>query len=144
MERPKKRNSPVLSEVNDDKPPVLEHIVAVCRLSGTKTDEKGTITNLIKRCHELADFAEAYGQETSLDVTKTAIVLNGVSSNADTLEDGRIASKLIELRTALQQELTSPQGYVLLVVSTLDGLWTNVSHRVTLTYADIADFDTGL
>ena len=123
-------------------PPVLEHIVAVCRVSSHKTDGKGVITHLRKRGHELADFAEAPVHKTFSAVAETAIVLNGVPSNVDSSEDAWIASELVELRTALQQKPTSTKGYALLGSSTSDGLSTNVSCCVSLTYAEIADSDS--
>lgn len=115
------------SHMNDLETPVLEHIVVVCRLSDHHNDERGKITNLKARAYELADFAESFVTDKSSNVTKTAIVLNGVSSNINTSEHALSAGKLADLRAALQQGTALSNGYTLLVVSTIDGLWTNVS-----------------
>lgn len=107
----------------------LRAVLAVTRLSDRHTD-KGKLEKLSKRNKELADFAIAVHRESHACLCNPVIhdiLLNGVASNTNAGASSAALSRIQELRDTLADLSGTPVGgIVTIVVSSVDGLWTNV------------------
>ncbi|KIW17348.1 hypothetical protein PV08_04540 [Exophiala spinifera] len=107
----------------------LRAVIAVSRLSDRHSD-KAKLDRLDDRNKDLAEFAVAAHRDTHLCSCVPeihTILLNGVSSNTNAEQCTASSIQLTAFRKILE-DLTqrSQDGTTLIVVSTIDGLWTNV------------------